>query len=104
MKDLIIRIDEPKKTEIFEKVEDADLLIKQLEVNVNQKLYEKAYGDVSLASVLGRIADDIEKATGERPVFGPWHSDYEGLFQIEDRLLDFKSINDYEKIIIDWPL
>lgn len=104
MKDLIIRIDEPKKTEIFEKVEDADLLIKQLEVNVNQKLYEQAYGDASLSSILDRIADDVEKATGERPVFGPWHKGYEGLFQIEDGLLDFKSVNDYEKIIIDWPL
>ena len=104
MKDLIIRIDEPKKREIFEKVEDADLLIKAMQFDVETMLQEKTHEPIMLNTILDQIADDVEKATGERPVFGPWHKDDEGLFQIDDGLLDFKSVNDYDKIIINWDL
>ena len=104
MKDLIIRIDEPKKTEIFEKVEDADYLIKAMQFDVEMMLQEREHEPIMLNTILDQIADDIEKATGERPVFGPWHKDDEGLFQIDNELLDFKSVNDYDKIIINWDL
>lgn len=104
MKDLIIRIDEPKKTEIFEKVEDADYLIKVMQFDVETMLQEKKHEPIMLNTILDQIADDVEKATGERPVFGPWHKDDEGLFQIDNGLLDFKSVNDYDKIIIKWDL
>ena len=104
MKDLIIRIDEPKKTEIFEKVEDADYLIKAMQFDVDAILRKKMYEPIMLNTILDQIADDIEKVTGERPVFGPWHKDDEGSFQIDNGLLDFKSVNDYDKIIIKWDL
>lgn len=104
MKDLIIRIDEPKKREIFEKVEDADYLIKAMQFDVEMMLQEKKHEPIMLNTILDQIADDIEKVTGERPVFGPWHKDDKGLFQIDDELLDFKSVNDYDKIIISWDL
>ena len=104
MKDLIIRIDKPKKTEIFEKVEDADLLIKAMQFDVEAIFRKKMYEPIMLNTILDQIADDVEKATGERPVFGPWHKDDEGLFQIDNGLLDFKSVNDYDKIIINWDL
>ena len=104
MKDLIIRIDEPKKTEIFEKVEDADYLIKAMQFDVEMMLQEREHEPIMLNTILDQIADDVEKATGERPVFGPWHKDDEGLFQIDNELLDFKSVNDYDKIIINWDL
>lgn len=48
------------------------LEIEKLQERMNQMLKEKAYEDMKINPILEQLADEIEKKTGKRPVFGPW--------------------------------
>jgi hypothetical protein len=47
------------------------LAIEKMSKRVDQILKERMYEGITLHAILEEIADKVEEATGERPVFGP---------------------------------